>query len=111
MVLNCEDQEVYPDPGVFTMNAILDYYGSIGNYDFSQAQPLQCGYPASPPDVGDYLTVEDTLPTPAVGQGYWYLTAVHYGGERRYGRKATGGFLSGRDPGVLPSCSLRISLD
>ena len=28
---------------------------------WSQAQPSQCGYPATPPSVGDYLTVEDTL--------------------------------------------------
>ena len=81
------------------------YYGSIGNYDFSQAQPLQCGFPATPPNVGDYLTVADTLPTPGVGQGYWYLTAVNYQGEARIGRKAGGGVLSGRDSSVLPGCN------
>jgi adenylate cyclase class 1 len=30
-VLSCEDEDVFPDPSVFTMNAILDYYGEIGN--------------------------------------------------------------------------------
>lgn len=54
--------------------------------------------------VGDYLTVEDTLPTPAPGNGYYYVTAVNYQGQRRYGRKSTGGALTGRDPAVLPGC-------
>jgi adenylate cyclase class 1 len=31
-VLESEDEEqVFPDPSIFTMNAILDYYGDIGN--------------------------------------------------------------------------------
>jgi adenylate cyclase class 1 len=30
-VLSCNDEDVFPDPSVFTMNAILDYYGEIGN--------------------------------------------------------------------------------
>jgi len=30
-VLGCSDEDVFPDPSVFTMNAILDYYGEIGN--------------------------------------------------------------------------------
>ena len=82
------------------------YVGDLSTVgDWSQAQPLQCSYPASPPSVGDFLTVEDTLPTPAVGQGYYYLTAVNYQGETRYGRRSIGGVLSGRDPAVLPGCS------
>lgn len=80
------------------------YYGQLGNYDFSQAQSLQCDYPTAIPAVGDYLTVADTLPTPAPGTGRWYLTAVNYQGETRYGRKNIGGALSGRDPSVLPGC-------
>ena len=72
--------------------------------DFTQAQPLQCGYPAAPPSVGDYLTVADTLPDPDTGHGYYYLTAVTYQGQTRYGRKASGGRLSGRDPSLLPAC-------
>ena len=81
------------------------YYGTLATVgDWSQLQPLQCGYPASPPSVGDYLTVADPLPTPSPGQGYYYVTAVNYMGERRYGRRSTGGVLSGRDPAGLPGC-------
>ena len=61
-------------------------------------------YPDMPPSVGDYLTVADTLPTPSPGQGYYYVTAATFQGETRYGRKAEGGQLSGRDPAVLPGC-------
>ncbi len=72
--------------------------------DWSQAQPLQCGYPATPPSVGDYLTLNDSLPDPPAGHGRYYVTAATYQGQTRYGRKASGGRLSGRDPGVLPAC-------
>ena len=47
-------------------------------------------------DHGDYLAVEDTLPDPALGQGYYYITAVHHQGQLRYGRKSSGGVLTGR---------------
>ena len=81
------------------------FYGALDTVgDWSQAQPLQCGYPATAPEVGDYLTVSDTLPTPSPGQGYYYVTAVHCAGETRYGRKRDSGVLSGRDPGVLAGC-------
>jgi len=81
------------------------YYGDLATAgDWSQARPLQCGYPAAPPDAGDFLAVEDTLPTPAPGSGYYYVTAVNYQGQTRYGRKSIGGILSGRDPAVLPAC-------
>jgi hypothetical protein len=82
------------------------YYGDLATVgDWSQAQPLQCGYPTTPPSVGDYLTVEDTLPEPALGHGYYYVTAAHYMGETRYGRqRPIGGPLQGRDPAVLPAC-------
>jgi len=82
------------------------YYGDLATVgDWSQAQPLQCGYPATPPSVGDYLTVADPLPDPAPGTGRYYVTAVTHQGLRRYGRNATNGVLSGRDPAVLPGCS------
>ena len=81
------------------------YYGPLANpIDFTQAQPLQCDYPASPPQAGDYLTVADTLPNPTAGTGRYYVTAVTHQGQTRYGRKASGGRLSGRDPAVLPGC-------
>ena len=82
------------------------YWGDLATVgDWSRAQPLQCGYPATAPTAGDYLTVEDTLPTPAPGSGYYYVTSVNYQGQRRYGRRANGGVLSGRDSAVLPACS------
>ena len=35
----------------------------------------------------------------------WYVTAATYQGVTRYGREATAGHLSGRDPGLLPICA------
>ena len=72
--------------------------------DFTQAQPLACGFPVSTPDPGDFLTVPDTAPPLQPGQGYFYITAANYNGERRYGRQRVGGVLSGRDPVLLPEC-------
>jgi len=84
------------------------YYGDLATVgDWSQAQPLQCGYPATAPSVGDYLTVADPLPDPAPGQGRYYVTAVTYQGEKRYGRRSRGGVLASRIPAVLPSCADR----
>jgi hypothetical protein len=81
------------------------YWGNLTYpIDFTQAHPLQCGYPAAPPHVGDYITVADNVPTPAPGQGVYYVTAATYEGQTRYGRKAMGGQLSGRDPALLPTC-------
>lgn len=83
------------------------YWGdlaTVGNW--SHVQGLQCGYPAISPSVGDYLTVPDTLPTPAPGHGYYYVTAATYQGQTRYGRKTTGGRLTGRDPALLPACTV-----
>ena len=73
--------------------------------DWSEAQSLQCDFPATPPSVGDYLTVADPLPDPPIGSGRYYVTAVTYQGQTRYGRKSMGGVLSGRDPALLPACS------
>ena len=47
----------------------------------------------------------DTLPELKPGEGRYYVTAVSYRGENRYGRKSNGGMLTGRDPAVLPACS------
>lgn len=81
------------------------YYGDLATVgDWSQAQPLQCEYPASPPEMGDYLTVTDPLPDPPVNHGRYYVTAVNYMGQVRYGRKSSGGVLTGRDPALLPAC-------
>jgi hypothetical protein len=82
------------------------YWGPLTKpIDFTQAHPLACDYPTSPPHVGDYLAVADTVPTPATGQGVYYLTAATYQGATRYGRKTTAGQLSGRDPAALPVCA------
>ena len=84
------------------------YWGDLATVgDWSQAQPLQCGYPATPPSVGDYLTVEDNLPALAPGHGRYYVTAVHHEGQVRYGRKSSGGIRTGRDPAVLPECAIQ----
>jgi len=81
------------------------YYGTLATVgDWSQLQPLQCSYPASPPSVGDYLTVADPLPTPSPGQGYYYVTAVSYMGQTRWGRQRSGGMLSPREQVGLPAC-------
>jgi hypothetical protein len=76
----------------------------IRPFTFSNAQPLQCGYPALPPKPGDYITVMDTVPTPAVGEGVYYVTAASYQGQTRFGRRYMNGAFSGRDPSVLPAC-------
>jgi hypothetical protein len=84
------------------------YYGPLVKpIDFSQAQGLQCDYPATPPVIGDYLEVADSVPMPAPGRGYYYVTAVTHLGQTRYGRKASGGVLSGRDPALLSACTLQ----
>ena len=80
------------------------YWGPLGHpTDFTQAMGLRCQYPAPIPEPGDHLEVPDTLPDPAVGEGYYYVTAVTHL-ETRYGRRSEDGQLSGRDPSRLPSC-------
>lgn len=97
---------VPPMPEALSSASFFDtYYGDLATVgDWSRAQPLQCGYPATPPAPGDYLTVGDPLPELAPGQGRYYITAVNYQGQRRYGRKSEGGVLSGRDSAALPGC-------
>ena len=96
----------YMPEGMAGADHFDSYWGPLSHpINFTQAHPLQCGYPAVPPHVGDYLTVTDTVPTPAPGQGVFYVTAATYQGATRYGRKTTAGHLSGRDPAVLPACT------
>ena len=93
----------YPE-GLDAADHFDTYWGELADLDFTQAQGLRCNYPAPIPQAGDYLQVNDTLPEPALGHGYYYVTAVTHMGETRYGRKSTGGQLSGRDPVLLPGC-------
>ena len=82
------------------------YWGPLTHpLDFTQAHPLQCGYPAAAPHVGDYLSVNDPLPDPEPGTGRYYVTSATYQGQTRYGRKTTAGHLTGRDPALLPACT------
>jgi hypothetical protein len=95
----------YPE-GLPAADYFDTYYGDLATVgDWSQAQPLQCGYPATPPQAGDYFEVADTLPAPAPGSGRYYVTAVTHQGTRRFGRQSNGGVLSGRDARTLPPCT------
>ena len=84
------------------------YYGDLEKpLDLAQAQPLKCGYPATAPETGDFLTVADTVSNPQPGQAMYYLTAATFAGETRAGRKRnTQEHLSGRDLGALPTCEI-----
>ena len=95
----------YPE-GMFAVDHLDTYWGTLSTVgDWSQAQPLQCDYPATPPSVGDYLTVNDSLPDPPAGHGRYYVTAATYQGETRAGRRATNGVLRGRDFTRTPACA------
>jgi hypothetical protein len=97
----------YMPEGMAAADHFDTYWGPLTKpLDFAQAQPLQCDYPATPPHVGDYLVVADSVPTPTPGSGVYYVTAATYQGTTRYGRKTTAGHLSGRDPTLLPVCLL-----
>jgi len=80
------------------------YWGELDDIDFTSAQGLRCNYPVGIPEPGDSLEVADSLPDPPPGTGYYYVTAVSYQGQTRYGRQAQTGELSGRDPALLPAC-------
>jgi len=71
--------------------------------DWSQAQPMTCGAAVSP-TPGQVVTVADTLPDPAVGEGRYYITAVQHGADRRLGRQYVNATFSARDPNPLPVC-------
>lgn len=82
------------------------YWGAVTNpLDLSQAQPLQCNYPDTQPQVGDYMSIATPVPTPAPGHANYVLTAVTYQGQTRAGRQAIDGTPHGRDASALPECS------
>ncbi|HEY3175777.1 MAG TPA: hypothetical protein VGK94_08465 [Candidatus Polarisedimenticolia bacterium] len=71
--------------------------------DWSQAQALTCSA-AINPTPGQVVTVPDTLPAPAAGEGRYYIAAATHGLDRRLGRQSVNGILSARDPSSLPTC-------
>jgi hypothetical protein len=71
--------------------------------DWSQAQPLAC-MGAQNPVPGQLVSVPDTLPDPAVGEGRYYLVASQNGADRRLGRQYVSGAFSARQPAGLPVC-------
>ncbi len=77
--------------------------------DLAQAQPLQCGYPGTPPQPGAIQTISTTIPDPAPGSATYVLTAVTFEGNTRAGRRTNfAGSLTGRAASALPACvSLR----
>lgn len=81
------------------------YWGRVAlPLDLANAHPLQCAYPSSPANPGDYLQITAPVPTPTPGSANYILTSVTYQGQTRAGRKASGGRLSGRDASRLPAC-------
>lgn len=86
----------------------MEFSGGAGNIAdlpyFNKATPMECNWPALSPSPGDYLTVVDGSPTPAVGQANYIVTAANHSADIRYGRQNIAGVLSGRNPVLLPSC-------
>lgn len=57
--------------------------------DFTQGHSFARNDPAALPHVGDYLTVPDTVPKPAPGQGVHDVESATPQGARPYGRRTT----------------------
>lgn len=73
--------------------------------DLSQATPLACTVPAGrPPVPGEHLTLQDPLPSPALGHARYYVAAVNHQGQLRAGRRSMNGTLQGRNAGALLGC-------
>jgi len=71
--------------------------------DWPRAEPLACTA-ATSPTPGQLVSVADTLPDPAVGEGRYYLVASQSGADRRLGRQYVNGAFSAREPARLPVC-------
>jgi hypothetical protein len=94
---------VHPD-GFETADSVQVWTGDVRSMpDWSRAQPLTCTA-ANHPVSGETITVPDTLPDPAPGQGRYYLVASQSGSDRRLGRQYLNGAFSARDPAALPVC-------
>jgi len=93
----------HPD-GFRSADSLQVWTGNVRSLpDWSQAQPLTCSAAASP-TPGQVVSVPDSLPDPAVGQGRYYITASQHGSDRRLGRQYVNGAFSARDPAGLPVC-------
>ena len=92
-----------PD-GFRATDALQAWTGNVRSRpDWSQAQLLACSAAASP-IPGQVVTIPDSLPDPAVGEGRYYITATRSGPDRRLGRRYVNGAFSARDPSSLPVC-------
>ena len=92
-----------PD-GFRTADSLQVWTGDMRSMpDWSQAQSLSCEAAANP-SPGEVVSVADTLPDPAVGEGRYYLVASRKGADRRLGRQYVNGSYSAREPAGLPGC-------
>lgn len=71
--------------------------------EWSRAVPLTCEA-ATNPVPGQVVSVADTLPAPAVGEGRYYLVASKSEADRRLGRQYLNGAFTARQPASLPIC-------
>lgn len=93
----------HPD-GFLAADSLQLWTGDLGTLpDWSQAESLACTADTNPAP-GQVVTVADTLPDPAWGQGRYYIAASQHGTDRRLGRQYVNGAFSARDPGALPVC-------
>lgn len=93
----------HPD-GFHSADALQVWTGNVRSMpDWSQAQPLTCEASANPAP-GQIVSVADTLPNPAVGEGRYYLVAIQSGPDRRLGRQYVNGAFSAREPAGLLEC-------
>lgn len=94
--------------GLRSADRFDSYWGRVSDLpDFTAANPMACNLPGDHvPQPGEYVTIPDTSPHPKPGAGNYIITAVTHEGETRYGRKRIGDVLSGRDPVLLPACSV-----
>jgi hypothetical protein len=93
----------HPD-GFRSADSLQVWTGNVRSMpDWSQAEPLTCEAAVSPAP-GQLVSVADTLPDPAIGEGRYYLVASQSGADRRLGRQFVNGAFSAREPAGLPVC-------
>jgi len=93
----------HPD-GFRSTDSLQVWIGNVRSMpDWSQAEPLTCEA-ATSPIPGQLVTVPDTLPAPAIGEGRYYLVATQSGADRRLGRQYVNRAFSAREPTGLPIC-------